>query len=342
MSEIKPSYEINRILLGEQLPLDAPLSIILDVSERCNFKCSYCFRSGKKDETWGYAAKNEIMPMALFEMVVKQITEFPHRPKSISLSGHGEPLCNPHLAEMAQLLKESHATESIEIHTNASLLTESTVQKITKAGFSRIVVSLQGLDADGYERVCGVKIIWERFYHNLELLYKNKNSQLNIHIKISNVAFNQGDRVKEEERFYSLFNPIADSVYIEKAVPLWKNIDVNTNVMENKFGFDVGEVNYCPIVFYKMFIAPDGEIYPCTQLPPPMSLGNIHITSLIDAWNSSERYSFLEDHLQMTRRGCVSCKDCFVPINTVMSEEDNIDPYRDSILDRMKRSSYNE
>lgn len=336
MAEIKESYNTERLCLGENLPLNTPLSIIIDLSERCNFKCNYCFRSGEKNESWGYTIKNELMTLEVFETVVKQISQFPQPIKVVSLSGHGEPLCNPHIIKMTNLLRESTAVERIEMHTNASLLTEESIIKIQKAGFSRIVVSLQGLDSSTYEHVCGVKINWEKFYNNLKRLYENKKDNLEIHIKISEAALDKNQYPKEEEKFYKLFGNIADSIFIEKVTPLWKNIKFDMDETRNKFGGDLGQINFCPIVFYKIWVAPDGEIYPCSALPPPMSLGNIRDTSLQNAWNSIERRRFLIEHLHLDRHNYSPCKDCFVPVNTVVSKKDNIDSYRDEILKRLE------
>lgn len=332
MAEIKASYNNERLCLGEQLPLNTPFSVIVDVSERCNFKCSYCFRSGKKDETWGYAAKNELMSKEIFEKVVEQLSEFPQKIKVVSLSGHGEPLCNPNIAWMARRLKEAEVTERVEMHTNASFLTEKNADEIAKSGFSRIVVSLQGLNAAAYERVCGVKINWERFYNGLQSLYKKKNDDLQIHIKISEAAFDKNRYTADEKSFYSLFENIADTVFIEKVTPLWRNIEFEAEGTKNKFGQDYGPIDCCSILFYKIWVAPDGQIYPCTGLPPPMDLGNIREISLCDAWNSRKRLEFLKEHLRVAYHDNPSCAGCFVPINTITSEKDVIDPYRETIL----------
>ena len=69
-ADIKASYNQERICLGEALPLNTPLSIILDVSERCNFLCNYCFRSGQKDGSWDFAQKNNLMTMDIFQKAV--------------------------------------------------------------------------------------------------------------------------------------------------------------------------------------------------------------------------------------------------------------------------------
>lgn len=335
MTNIKASYNEERLCLGEKLPLDTPLSVILDISERCNFKCSYCFRSTERNESWDYTAKNNLMTMELFKLVVQQLAKFPQKIKTISLSGHGEPLCNPELISMVQYLKQAAVTERIEMHTNASVLTEETARNVAQSGFSKIVVSLQGLDADTYQKVCGIKLNWDAFYKRLQILYQNKSSNLKVHIKISEAALRKEDYKAEKERFYFLFGSIANTVSIEKITPLWKNLRVGSEEMINKYGQEIGIVECCPIVFYKMWVAPDGEIYPCTGLPAPMSLGNIRDISLREAWDGQKRQEFLISHLRRPRGGCAACMDCFVPINTVTMDKDRIDPYREEILARL-------
>lgn len=336
MACIKPSYNTNRAVLGEQLPLHTPFSIILDISERCNFRCSYCFRAGEKDESWGFAAAEGLMSPVIFERAVKQIMEFPQKLKVISLSGHGEPLCHPDIVDMVGFLKKMDVTEQIDMHTNASLLTEESAVRIAQAGFTRIVVSLQGLDAAAYERTCRAKIDFRRFYDNLKLLYKSKDKKLRIHIKIVDVALGKMDAKDGERRFYELFGDIADDVFVEKTVPLWKNIAFAPGDMVNKFGYEFSKVDYCPLVFYKIWVAPDGAIYSCTNLPPPPSLGNICNTTLQAAWNSRQRLDFLKEHLRLTRHKHTPCAGCFVPVNTVTSSEDVLDSYKDAILDRLE------
>ena len=336
MTVREPSYHINRVVLGEQLPLETPFSVILDLSERCNFRCSYCFRSGEKDESWSFAAAGELMSPAVFEKAARQLKAFPQKLKLVSLSGHGEPLCNPHLVDMLHLLKQLDVAERIDMHTNASLLTEDNAPRIAQAGFSRIVVSLQGLDAAAYQRTCGANIDFERFYNHLKLLYEMKAKELKIHIKIADAAFGS-EAVQESKRhFYELFDGIADSIFVENVVPLWQNIDVKADKTVNKYAYECGTVDYCPLVFYKMFVAPNGQIYPCTNLPPPMSLGSIHDTTLQLAWNSRQRLDFLKEHLRLTRHQQRSCKECFVPFNTVTGSGDILDPYKDGILERLE------
>ncbi|ANR71327.1 hypothetical protein AXF19_10300 [Selenomonas sp. oral taxon 126] len=335
----EPSYHTDRVVLGERLPLATPLSVILDLSERCNFRCSYCFRSGEKDASWSFAAAGELMSPEVFEKAARQLQDFPQKLKLVSLSGHGEPLCNPHLVDMVRLLKQLNVAERIDMHTNASLLTEDNAARIAQAGFSRIVVSLQGLDAAAYQRTCSANIDFQRFCNHLKLMYETKAEDLKIHIKIADAAFGNEAVQEGKRRFYELFDGIADSIFVESVVPLWQNIDVKADKNVNKYAYECGKVDYCPLVFYKMFVAPDGGIYPCTSLPPPMSLGNIHDTTLQLAWNSRQRLDFLKEHLRLTRYRHSSCKECFVPFNTVTGSGDILDPYKDGILERLEEIS---
>ena len=74
----EPSYHADRVVLGERLPLATPLSVILDLSERCNFRCSYCFRSGEKDASWSFAAAGELMSPEVFEKAARQLHHVVH------------------------------------------------------------------------------------------------------------------------------------------------------------------------------------------------------------------------------------------------------------------------
>ena len=117
MGIIKPSYDENRQMLGEIYPLDTPFNVIIDSSEVCNFKCNYCFRSTENKGNWGYASCNKNMEWDLFVKIVDQIKEFPNKVKQISLSNHGEPLCNRRLPDMVRYIKKEPRKNPLRIST---------------------------------------------------------------------------------------------------------------------------------------------------------------------------------------------------------------------------------
>lgn len=331
---IKPFFNPKREVLGKILPIDTPFTVIIDTSEICNFKCNYCFRGTLDRESEIYARTEGLMKWDVFVKIVEQIKQFPNQVKRISLSGHGEPLCNSLLADMVRYIKKNGLLGKTEIHTNGSLLNDELIENLLDSGIDAINISLQGLNSKTYKDVADVHIDFEQFYRNIEKLYKAKR-HTQINIKVANISLEEG----EEEIFYEKFAKISDRVYIEQIVPLFNGVDYS-NIKEksniNKYGEYFGEIKSCIQVFYNLLITPQGNIYPCAHLTPPISLGSIQERTLLEAWNSNERIEFLKKNLI---KGCISevnCRECYVKYNSIKVKEDLIDSYSEEILDRLK------
>lgn len=333
-NKVKESFQEKRSVLGKVLPVDTPFTILIDTSDVCNFKCTYCFRAEGSDSAAPDYRKNQLMSLETFERVVEQIKEFPQQIKRISLSHNGEALCNPNLPKMVSMLKGAGFIGCCEIHTNGALLTHEKSDALIKAGLNRMVISLQGLTAEKYKETCGVKINMEKFYDELEYLYTHKTSELQINIKIVDVALEQG----EDALFIDKYSRVADRVFIEQVVPLW-GIEISekeTGQWINKYGRASAWQECCPLAFYTINVLPSGKIYPCSHLTPPFDLGTVYSTTLYEAWNSPQRLDFLRCMLEQGRDVYKECSSCYIPQNTIMTEEDKIDGYRQEILKRMQ------
>lgn len=328
--KIKPSYDENRQVLGKIYPLSTPFTVILDSSEICNFRCNYCFRGQDDKSKWGYAVDNKLMDDDIFHIAVEQIKDFPEMVKTISLSNHGEPLCNRNIPDMVRYIKNQGITSKISIHTNAAMLDEEYAKDLADSNIDRIVISLQGLKEAKYREICKAQINFDEFYHNLEVLYENK--------KNTQICYKIMDSVldKDEEEFYRRFSSIGDRVYIEHMVPIWKNVELPMNTktpVENKYGNRFAKQESCPLIFNTIVVNPLGNVYPCTQLLSPHILGNIKEVSLVKLWNSKEREKLLIN--QCKGENLELCADCYIRQNSICSEEDMIDDYRNEILNRI-------
>lgn len=333
-NKIKPSYDENRQILGKIYPLSAPFTVILDASEACNFNCSYCFRAFDDTKAWGdYAIKKNLMSWDVFQCAVDQIKQFPEEVKKISLSCHGEPLCNRKLPQMVKYIKEQGLKCQVSIHTNASLLDKKYVEELAVSGIDKIIVSLQGLDSSAYKQVCGVDISFDEFYSNLKSLYQYKLPGTKIHIKIVDISLGN-----KSDEFYEKFSSIADSVYIEKPVSIWKQTmeDKSHEVVYNKYGFELKHQECCPLLFNTLVVTPDGDVYPCTQILSKEKLGNIKDTTLLQLWNGEHRKDLLRRQLLL----CPSedCNGCGVKQNSIITKGDMIDEYRFEILNRLDKN----
>ena len=332
IERIKPSFDTNRQILGQVLPLCTPFTVVLDSSEVCNFKCNYCFRADKDKAVWGYAKENKLMDWDLFEQAVEQIMEFDEPIKQISLSNHGEPLCNRRVPDMIRYIKEKGIKSRVSIHTNASLLDEAYVCDLADSGIDKVVVSLQGMTAEKYRQVCGVSVDINWLYDMLRLFYEKKKNTM-LHIKVADVALEQG----EESLFYERFIQIADRVFVEKIVPIWKGTEFSKQqaqtMVQNKYGTILPKQHCCPVLFHTIVVTPLGDVYPCTQLLSPNPLGNVNETTLKQLWNGEERKQLLQKQLELCTPEL--CKDCYIKDNSIFTEEDLIDAYRGEILGRL-------
>ena len=331
-SNIIKSYSQDRNVLGKVLPLDTPYTVLIDISDSCNLRCKYCFRYDTSIGAEDYR-KNRLMDWETFQIVVEQLKEFPSQIKRIALSHNGEPLCNRKLPQMVSYIKNAGLTGRTEIHTNGLLLDKQYIEELCEAGIDRVVISLQGLDGDAYYKECGVKIDFERFYYHLKYFYQKKRDT-QIHIKIVDEAV--GD---ERDRFYEMFSPIADRVFVESVVPLWTDSDMKTGEVEkNKYGDTFKVQQCCPLVFYTINVLPDGTIYPCSHIRPPFKLGNVKETTIYEAWNGAQKKAFMKEMLESVIFKMEACKNCYIPQNTVMTPEDSIDAYAEEILERINRT----
>lgn len=334
MGIIQPSYDTNRQILGKILPLSTPFTVIVDSSERCNFRCNYCFRSDSDKTMWGYAASNKIMSRELFELIIDQLSDFPEPVKTISLSNHGEPLCNPDIPWMVSYIKNKGINSRISIHTNGSLLKGVMLDELARADIDRIVVSVQGLSGEKYLKTCNASVVWDELLENLTRFYHiKKNTQL--YIKIVDVALDKG----EEQVFYKTFLPIADRVYIEQTCEIWKtrNSDLKgiSKSTHNKFGVNLKKQRVCPVIFHTIVVTPEGDVYPCTQLVGQKRLGNVKDKTLYSMWNSATRFDLLRKQL-INDNETGACIGCGIKSNSFFTEEDLIDDYREEVLERLK------
>ena len=84
--------------------------MMLQITQKCNLHCAHCFAnaSGTGTEMSLELIQNKILPQLLKNQVVK-----------ITLTG-GEPLCNPQIKDIVQLLLDNHV--GVSICTNATLI----------------------------------------------------------------------------------------------------------------------------------------------------------------------------------------------------------------------------
>ncbi len=107
------------------------------LSEVCNLKCLHCYQENHK-------------PVQLkYEELVAIYKQFKELLKKLNMKGHinitgGEPLCNPYLFKILDLIKKDEKDISFSILTNGTLITEEIAKKIKSYHPYYVQVSLEG------------------------------------------------------------------------------------------------------------------------------------------------------------------------------------------------------
>ncbi len=125
----------------------------ISVTDRCNFRCSYCMPSEVFNKDYAFLPQSSLLS---FEEITRLTRIFvAHGVEKIRLTG-GEPLLRKHLEVLIEMLARLQTPEGkpldITLTTNASLLARK-AQSLKDAGLQRVTVSLDGLDDATFRRM---------------------------------------------------------------------------------------------------------------------------------------------------------------------------------------------
>jgi cyclic pyranopterin phosphate synthase len=118
----------------------------ISVTDRCNFRCSYCMPKEIFDKDYAYLPHASLLS---FEEITRIATQFvAHGVQKIRLTG-GEPLLRKNIEVLIEQLSALRTTEghplNLTLTTNGSLLARK-AKALKAAGLHRVTVSLDGLD----------------------------------------------------------------------------------------------------------------------------------------------------------------------------------------------------
>ncbi|MBX3587654.1 MAG: GTP 3',8-cyclase MoaA [Ramlibacter sp.] len=125
----------------------------ISVTDRCNFRCSYCMPKEVFDKDYPYLPHASLLT---FEEITRLARQFvAHGVRKIRLTG-GEPLLRKNIEvlieQLAALRTVDGAPLDITLTTNGSLLARK-ARALKAAGLQRVTVSLDGLDDAVFRRM---------------------------------------------------------------------------------------------------------------------------------------------------------------------------------------------
>ena len=123
----------------------------ISVTDRCNFRCTYCMPAEIFGESYKFLPREEILSFEEISRLARIFVEF--GVNKIRITG-GEPLLRTDLPLLIAMLSGMPGVDDLTLTTNAYLLPQQ-AQQLKDAGLKRITVSLDTLDEEVFKAMNG-------------------------------------------------------------------------------------------------------------------------------------------------------------------------------------------
>lgn len=319
--------------LRDVLPLNTPYMIQMFPAYGCNFRCGFCLHALDR-ERHGYISDVPFMDMGLYRKCIDDMRGFDRRLKMLRFAAIGEPLLHRDIAEMVRYAKRAQIAQSVDIVTNAALLTPELSDRLIDAGLDRLRISVEGLSAEDYRKNAGREIDFDRFVEQIRYFYEH-SGKTHVYIKIIDYMV---QKPEEERRFMELFSPICHSIAIEHLTPTIEEIDYDRlsggmAADRPQNGDVLLNAQVCPQGFYMMQINPDGKVVPCCSMKYPAVLGDVNRESVPEIWRGDAFNRFRLKMLRSREQAGAVCRDCKL-YQYDLHPEDVLDGVREELTEK--------
>ena len=272
------------------------------LSENCNLKCLHCYQ------------ENHIPIQLKYEQLLDIYNQFKELLKKKKMKGHinitgGEPLCNPHLFKLLDLIKEDKDLITFCILTNGTLITEEIAKKIKKYNPSYVQVSLEGgKKTNDYIRGKGTYKKIAKGIINL----RKQNIFTSISFTATNLNYKEFPEVVRYARKYDVNN-----VWSDRYIPLGdSDHDLALNYEQTREYLEImnkertklrnKKNNHTTISMYRalqfqmtndfaygctagdtlLTVMENGDLVPCRRMP--IVVGNLFETNMYDLYKNND------------------------------------------------------
>lgn len=325
----------DRKPLRDMLPLKKPLSLFIEPTNLCNFRCTPCAHGSEN-------TRNDLKPlrhmdMVLFKKLIRELQEWSGpKLKLLRLAVLGEPLLNHNFHEMVRITKEADVAERVDTFTNGSLLTQDISRLLIKYELDAIRFSIYAAEDKHHQDVTGTNFPVTRIRSNIQQLRKMRDEARSIKPYIFVKMF---DTYSDENKtFFDLYQGIADEVELEKVhnatnysgndlVNMYykdPEKEIQTN-REYRNSLNKNRIT-CPRPFMAMVINNIGDCLMCTHDPAKgTKIGNAYDSTLEELWNGNNMFEFRKMLLEGRKRENRICANC--DWFKLFPEEDNVDGF---------------
>jgi radical SAM protein with 4Fe4S-binding SPASM domain len=291
---------------------DRLLSMEIEFSRECNFRCAYCYVENRT------AAAGEMSRREIKDAIL-QAKELGAR-KIIILGG--EPSIYPHLVEMLRFLGELGL--EIEMFTNGAGITDELAGVLAEERV-RVVVKMNSRDAAIQDHLAGKKGAFAIIAQALERLRRAGYPSKELFLAASTVICRQNIaelvdlwqwlRSQRIEPYFEILTPQANALknrWLDVGTAEVRDLFIRLAALDREqFGREwepqpplVG--NRCMRHQVSCVVTAQGDVMPCVGVTIP--LGNIRRGRLADILKNSEVVRNLKNYRETIKGPCASCE----------------------------------
>ncbi|MDQ0243477.1 cyclic pyranopterin phosphate synthase [Bacillus fengqiuensis] len=149
--------------------LQRPLrDLRISVTDRCNFRCTYCMPAEIFDQDYAFMPRNQLLTFEEIERLASIFAKL--GVKKIRLTG-GEPLMRRDLPVLIKKLMDIDGIEDIGLTTNGVYLVKHSAA-LKAAGLQRVNVSLDAMDDEVFKKINGRGVSTKAVLNGIEAALK--------------------------------------------------------------------------------------------------------------------------------------------------------------------------
>jgi MoaA/NifB/PqqE/SkfB family radical SAM enzyme len=301
---------LPRVSLIDSVPLPFPLSIYIEPTNLCNFKCSFCPESF--DNYHDISGGQFQLSLEHMDRIRSQILDITsgNGISTINFYMMGEPLINKFTPEFIKIAKQSKLAKRIILTSNGSLLKGERANALAINPPDYLRISIYGPDSDHHQKITQSKVKLEDIRDNI-LNFRNlkKPYESIIYVKM----IDQGVDLNKD--FIKMFEKVADEIEIEPVMnwndPEEGNLAGITTEDLLKSNHFQNKKTVCPSPFYTLVIHSDLKVSVCcVDWAKKAVVGDLNVDTLADIWGGVEVENFRIKHLEGRRNEIPACAKC--------------------------------
>ena len=270
-----------------------PISVILELVNRCDLECTMCFQGYRND------SKKSTLQL---DNLKKLFEEFERKKLSALLFSTSEPLLYKNFFKVLDLAAKAKIMD-LFLFTNGTLLNEKNSELILNSALTRLFVSIDAASKETYDKV---RIPVNKKKLNTNRLEKIENNVKNfvklrtergLELPLTRVSFvAMKKNVHEVDKFIEKWIDIVDTVEIQKE----NSIEFYDQLFKKKFDNKkllLTKYN-CNEPWGQVAVHADGVVAPCCNtVGRNLPIGNVFKQSLEEIWQDKKMQKIREGFL---------------------------------------------